>query len=189
MNPSKLTIVNPPAQSALTLPKAKAYLRLENDYTDEDSVIYDMMRFAEERVAFITGRALARTTYRLQIDSFRNVELPKPPFIQVNAITYKDENGTDQTLSTDAYRIRDEQEPAWIEFLDDLPSIEDSVHPISIEYEAGYSPEEVPQSIIQYALMLVSDNYDKDRGTTTAQRLTASPLANAMLTPYIVSEL
>lgn len=191
-HPSKLTITTPPSGSLLALADVKAYLRIDADATHEDAVISDMMEAAVIIAERITGRALLQTVFKLDVDGFRDIELPKPPLVSMDSITYIDEAGDQQPLPADQYRLRDEREPAFVEFIGtDLPKLNaDAVHPISINYTAGYADASaVPAPIKQYAKMLVADNFDLQRGTTTMLKLAHSPLADSLIMPYIVTEL
>lgn len=185
---SKLTRLTTPSADVVTLQQVKDHLKI--DGTDSDTYLGTLISTAVELVYQVTGRQLLTCNYRLDVDSFRDIELPKPPFNALISITYKDENGDTQTLSESSYSIDDAIEPAVISFANDLPNTQADVNlPISISYTTGYADADaIPAMIKHYTLMVVGTMFDTSRTTNSEYALHHTPMADALIRPFIVTE-
>lgn len=185
---SNLKQTTPPSGSVVTLAEVKDHLRIEG--TDEDTYLGRLITVATNLTENLTGRSLLRAVYRLELDDFRDVELPKPPFNAIDSVTYYDSAAQQQTLATSNYRIDDSQEPAVIEFIADKPATDkDRPRPIAVNYSTGYADaDSVPQMIKQYVLMVIGTMYDTSRSGNTEYKLHEAPMSRALISPYIVTE-
>lgn len=59
-----------PSQEPVTLANMKNYLRIDNGFTADDTLIQSLISAARERGEKLTGRALAQRTFRQVLDSF-----------------------------------------------------------------------------------------------------------------------
>lgn len=192
MSQSRLSITTPPVANLLNLADVKAYLRIDADSTHEDTLLNNLMLVATEQVLERTGRALLTTVFSLQIDSFRDVEIPKPPLISIDSVTYYDSAGSQQTLSSSKYELHQGEEPAVLEFLEDLPDLETNrTLPITINFTAGYgaSADDVPESIKTYSKMIVGDLFDGARALSSQYQAHQTHVARMIINPYIVQPL
>jgi hypothetical protein len=124
--------VTAPAVEPVTLADAKAQLRIELAFTNDDSLITDLIIAAREACETEVRQTFISTQWRLHIDGFpfgggyfnRTVrqmgegpmwlpqqgggvfELPKGPLISVQSITYADTNNTAQTVNPSLYRAQ-----------------------------------------------------------------------------------
>ena len=185
---SKLTQTTPPSGSVVTLAEVKEHLRI--DGTDEDTYLGRLITVATNLTENLTGRALLRASYRLEIDDYRDVELPKPPFNAIDSVTYVDVDGQTQTLASGNYRADTSEEPAVIEFIDAKPSTQlTNPRPIAVNYSTGYADANaVPQMIKQYVLMAIGTIYDTSRSSNSEYKLHEAPMSRALIAPYIVVE-
>lgn len=185
---SNLIQTTPPSGSVVTLAEVKDHLRI--DGTDQDTYLGRLITVATALTENQTGRALLRAVYRLDVDDFRDVELPKPPFNAIDSVTYYDSAAQQQTLGASNYRIDATQEPAVIEFIADKPATnQDNPRPISITYSTGYAnAAAVPEMIKQYLLMVIGTIYDTSRSSNTEYKLHESPMSRALISPFIVTE-
>lgn len=188
MNRSKLSITTAPSGSVVTLAEVKQHLRIDSDDTYDDDLLNAYIATAVERSEIITGRALLRTTYKLEIDTWREVQLPKPPFVSITSIKYIDTDGNEQTLSTSDYEIDDAREPTQIYFKVNH-QLHDQLRPIEIVYQAGYTnAAAIPSGIKQYTKMVVCDYYDNARTSSVEKQMMSSGISRSLITPYIVTE-
>jgi uncharacterized phiE125 gp8 family phage protein len=102
-----LNLIAGPLVRPFTLDEVKAHLRVEND--DDDLLILSMMDAAvahlDGRDGWL-GRALVEQTWELALDRFPLcIELPLPPLISVDSITYIDVNGDTVTIDPDKYQV------------------------------------------------------------------------------------
>jgi hypothetical protein len=105
-----LTRITAPAAQPVTLAEAKAFAAIET--TDWDALVASMIAGATAALdgeAGELGRAILEQTWRLDLDGFPAcsgaIELPLPPLISVDEITYLDPAGAEQTLAPTAYRV------------------------------------------------------------------------------------
>lgn len=68
--PAALQIVVPPVVEPVTLAEAKNYLRVDQDITDDDALISELIVAAREYAETYCGRSFANKTYRQSLDSF-----------------------------------------------------------------------------------------------------------------------
>lgn len=160
-----------PASEPITLTEAKAQLRVESDFSDDDVWIATAITVVREQVEALTNRAIMPQSLELAISEFEDVmQLPKPPFSSLASIQYYDENNSIQTLSSSIYQLNDFVEPAEISlaYEQTWPTVYDRPDAIRIAFSAGYADAaSVPASIKQAMLMLLTDLYDNRSAATT----------------------
>lgn len=159
-----------PASEPITLAEAKAQLRVESDFTDDDTWITTAITVVREQVEALTNRALLPQSFELALDGFEDeIQLPKPPFSSLTSIQYYDEDETLQTLASSYYLVNDFAEPAVVtkKTNQTYPSTFDRPDAVRIAFSAGYADaDSVPTSIKQAMLMLLTDLYDNRSATT-----------------------
>lgn len=185
-----LSLVTAPTTEPLTVQEVKDHLRILD--SDEDSLLYTYITAARQFVENQTRRALITQTWDLKLDEFPKfdevIELPKSPIQSVTSITYTDENGDSQTLSTaieDLTSIPARLTPAYQL---DWPTTRDIINAVTIRYVAGYgdSASDVPMAL-RHAIKLCIGHLYENRETSTTLSLSEVPLAfNALIAPYIV---
>lgn len=132
-------IVPPPA--IITLDEAKAHLRV--DASDDDALIAGMTMGATAALDGPTGwlgRALGVQQLEVSIPHPRGnwIELPFPPIISIDAVTYDDSSGAEQTVSPATYALR----RGGIRLLSgSWPAAEDGIR---VRYTAGYQSSDSP---------------------------------------------
>jgi uncharacterized phiE125 gp8 family phage protein len=146
------------------LSEAKAQLRVESDFTDDDTWINTAITVVREQVESFTNRALMPQSFELAISEFSDeIELPKPPYSSLSSIQYYDLDNVLQTLSSSYYLVNDYTEPAIISKKTDqtYPDTYDRPDAVRIAFSSGYADAaSVPSSIKQAMLMLLTDLYD-----------------------------
>jgi uncharacterized phiE125 gp8 family phage protein len=196
-----VTLINviPPAEDVLTLAEVKAHLRVDDD--DEDDLIAGLIATATAQLDGrdgLLGRALATQTWRLTLDAFPcEIGVPLPPLLAVDAITYLDADGAEQTLPEDQYqviglggtdpvRIRPVYGQTW-------PSTRCQPEAVSVQFTAGYvdaeaSPAElaVPDPIRTAMLLHVAHLYEH-REAVASSGLAQLPMGyDALVSSYRV---
>jgi uncharacterized phiE125 gp8 family phage protein len=195
-----VTIVEPPAERMVTLDEAKAHLRVDHD--DDDALIEAYILAAEQRIdgpRGICGRCFQPQKLRVAFHSFGEcIELPFPPLISVDSITYLDSNGDEQTFAeTGNWRVigvGSEQGASIVPLYGvEWPSLLATADPdlVRVTFNAGYiatsSPEnnKVPETVRAAVKLIVSDWYEFRSSTVIGT--TAAPLphgAEMLLAPY-----
>jgi uncharacterized phiE125 gp8 family phage protein len=128
-----------PTVEPVSLTQAKLWCRI--DGTTDDSLIAGLISAARDYCQQYEGRAYTEQTITAYTDNFKSIiSLPMPPVISVTSVKYRDEDDVWQTLSTDYYTLRNDIEPAYIEF--DLTGLSYTLagepNQIEIIYKAGY---------------------------------------------------
>jgi len=169
----RVTVITPP-EPFITVEEAKARVRVLAD--DEDGLIEDLIASATAHLDGPDGwlgRALGRQTLEARGDFFRDRRwyLPYPPVIEIEALTYLDHDGVEQTLDPTAYELRGH----LIEraFATRWPLVRCDDESVRVLYTAGY--DAVPRPICAAILLMVGDLY-ANRETTVAS-------ANSIIVP------
>lgn len=167
-----LTRQTAPAVEPVTLPEAKAHLRV--DTSDDDTYIGTLITAAREWCEQYLDRTLVHTQWVMRFDKFpdsgiKPVELPRPPMVTSGTatavtVTFTTEPGATSTYSTAEYRVDRFATPGTV-----LPIYGTTWTPhrqddnaISVTWWAGYGPTgaSVPAAIKHAMLMLVGHWYE-----------------------------
>jgi len=119
------------------------------------------------------------------------IYLPYSPLSSVNSIKYIDENGTQQTLASNAYKVDLISEPARLlpAYGTAWPATRNEVSAVEITLTAGWpSAAEVPQPIKSWILLRIGAMYENRESDMILQRGTVDslPFVDALLAPYRV---
>lgn len=150
------------ASEVLSLATAKAHLRVETAFTDDDTLITALISVARDEAELITQRAIGAQTITLCASSFAGLELRHPPITAVTSITYADENGDSQTLSTSVYYVDYASEVARVRLKDGQvwPQLHAQGDTVQVVYTAGYTAGNVPPLIKQWMLLRIGSLYE-----------------------------
>lgn len=150
-----LRLKTAPAADPVALADVKAHLNIA--HSDDDAMLGEYIANAVEtldgRDGYL-GRALVTQVWTLTLPAFtREIILPLPPCQSVDAITYADIAGDEQTLDPSLYNVTrlNSAEPSriWTEDPDGWPATE-ALNPeaVTVEFTAGYGdPADVPAPI------------------------------------------
>ena len=152
-----------PASEPITLTDAKAHLRVETDFTEDDAIIGTFISAARESCEARTGRQLVTATYALRLSGFPcgdSIEIPKPPLVDVTSIAYVDTDGATQALSTDVYEVDHYTTPGRVvlKYGQVWPATRSQRNAVAITFVAGY--EAAPQLLKQGMLMRIAHWYE-----------------------------
>lgn len=157
-----LTRTVDPTVEPVSLDTAKRHCRIVTD--DENDRVSSWIRVARETAEQQLGRALYTQTWVLTLQDWADVIwLPMAvPAQSVSTVKYYDSDGTQQTLSSAAYVLDSQQEPAlllrapnqtWPTLQSDRATAR-----IEITYVAGFNAiAKVPEPIVQGMLLLIGD--------------------------------
>lgn len=177
-----LTVVTPPSVEPVSLTEAKLHLRV--DHSIEDTLITALIQTAREKAEAFTRKRFIETQLRLDLDRFPlgggPIRLPYPPLIEVDSITYLDEDGDQVTLDDAAYRVVNDPQGATIEpeFDYSWPVTRDVGAAVSVTYKAGYgdSAATVPGVIKTAMLLLIAHWYENREAVVVGTIAGALPL-------------
>lgn len=188
-----LTLKTPPSSEPVSLKEAKNHCRVDDDITNDDSLIRSMIVAARQAAETFTRRQLITATYELRFDGFPyTICPPMPPLISVVSIKYQDTDDAEQTVDSGDYqvdkystvgRIRPKQDKSW-------PSTYVGMGVVVVEYTAGYGAREnVPEQIIAAILLIVGHLYEHREDVIVGTGAVTIPRgANDLLYPFRVTD-
>jgi uncharacterized phiE125 gp8 family phage protein len=175
-----------PDQPVITLAQAKLHLRV--DFDDDDDLINAIITVAQEYAEERLGRTLINTGWRLTVDQFSPaIELPNPPCISVQAVSYIDSTGTERTLDPCCYLLDSVAEPAYLVPAPGYswPASQDRINAVWVDYSAGYgsTAANVPTPIVQWCKLAIGDMYE-NRNRSSDKPSVPQNFADALLDTY-----
>ncbi len=177
-----------PGGLVITLDEAKTHLRVTS--TQEDADILAKLAEAQGAVEDMLGRALSSQQYRLSLAAFHDViELPRPPLITVDSVTYYDENDASQTLDAAEFIVDSDAEPARIYPTDDgWPSLSSTIRPaVLISYTCGHSKDRPAEpAVVNVVKLLLGYAYENREAMITGTIVTELPFVQAFLRSHRV---
>jgi uncharacterized phiE125 gp8 family phage protein len=184
-----LQLITAPAVEPVTLPEAKAHLRVL--HSAEDTLIEGLVKAARIHIEATTGRALVTQTWDFWLPAFPVsgvVELPKPPLQTVTWVKYRDLDGVEQTLDAADYLVVAPGLIGTVELAPDAdwPATQTRQQAIAVRFVAGYgaAADSVPADL-RAALLLMAEHLYYNRGAVTAENLKATPMGvDALLGPH-----
>lgn len=180
-----LTLVTPPAVEPVSLGDLKAHLRVDVD--KDDLLINRIGIAAREHVEEISGQQLIQATYdrcltgfpsrgceyNFYQDDYRNqktyvervaIRLPKPPLVSITSISYVDENGTPQVLSSSNYQVDAKSRPGFVVPAYGLtwPGARRQPQAVTVRFVAGHSATAagVPEIMIAWICLVAGALYE-----------------------------
>lgn len=159
-------VTEEPIENAITTADAKAFLRV--DTSDEDTIIADCIKAAEDYCQQELGLALMDQEITVKLDGFPDVRylyLPMTNLLSVTSVSYIDDNGDSQTYTD--YTENTYSTPGKITNNALVwPNTKDVSGSVTVVYRAGFKAYEtgltnpVPHGIRQAMLMLITHFYD-----------------------------
>lgn len=181
-----LKLITAPASEPVTLPEAKAHLRITQ--SSEDTLITALIVAARQGAEHMTGRALMPQTWELALDEFEaEISIPMPPLASITSVKYVDTAGVLQTMAESAYQLDTHSTPARLlpAYGTCWPSTRDQANAVLIRYEAGYANAgAVPQEIKQWMLLRIGMLYENRESVVAGSALSEVPYVDCLLDPY-----
>ena len=158
--------------STVSVTEAKLWAHIDSDA--DDTNIAFMITAARQWAEDYTGHVFINTSKTVKLDRFYDqIELHGTPLSSVTSITYLDEDGAEQTLSTDTYNVDTTSKPGMVTLAYDetWPAIQNVHNAVTINYVSGYgaSASDVPSKFKSAIMMLVA-NMDVHREATSCVR-------------------
>jgi len=178
-----------PSVYPVSVADIKTHLRIDATDTTHDDYIESLMVAIVDRVESFLGRKLITQTWDLKFSSWQDLieddnELPRVlPFGQTQSITsivYKDEDGNNQTISTDYYTLTlagTDAARIVFNYDDDLDDFDWpdlwSVDQITVRLVCGYGATgaAVPAPIKTAILLMVGDLFNDEDSSFAIEHL------------------
>ena len=165
-------VISVPASEPITLSEAKNYLKVEDSYTDDDTLITAIITSVRQYIERYLSTALITQTIEEKWDYIdvrnyqvrQNFNLGVNPVQSVTSITYIDTDGDSQTWSASEYVVDTHRQVARIGIKNGYtwPSIQDEINALTVTYVAGYGDagSDVPGNILQAMRYLIATYYE-----------------------------
>jgi len=181
-----LARVTPPAVEPVTLSEAKAHLRVDADFTEDDVYVQSLISAARHHVETVCDVSLIRSHWQMKFDLFpaRDIPLPRPP-IATGPITlsYVPIGGGAHVPYTDFVEDRSSIpaviRPDWNDF---WPNARGAENDIIVTFWAGYgdSPSSVPTPA-RHAMLMLAGSWYMHRESIVQGSLNPAPHAVDLL--------
>ena len=189
----KLVLKTAPASTVISLAEAKAFLRIDSDYDDDDNYITSLINVATGVVEEFTRRRLITQTYNLFYDEFPPyIDLQVGDVASVSGIKYYDESNTLVTLHNSNYDVDTKVRPGRIYQSEtgDFPNTYERPNAVEVEFVVGGAASDVPAPIVQAIYIIVGRYYENRQDVVTGTIASELPLmVDHLLTPYRLLEL
>lgn len=185
-----LKLITAPAERPVSLAEARLHLRV--DHQDEDELIAGLLDAAIAHLEGkdgVLGRALVTQTWELILDHLPDeaIQIPLAPLQSVTSVRYYDTANALQTLAPALYYVDTANEPGWVTRVSAAtwPETFDGANSVLVRFVAGYGAASAVPGPIKAAIKLLVGHLYRNREATTAEALTATPMAvDALTAPY-----
>ena len=172
----------------VSLAEAKAWLR--EDMSENDALITGLIAAAADLVErqtgeVVSGRRVVTASYRV---FGLQIVLPRWPLVAVQSVQYDAINGTEATISSGAWRVREAAgRPSIIPAAgEEWPALEPTRGTVRVAAMVGYETRaDVPEALRQAVLMLVANWYNNREAVVVGTISSPLPLGvSALLRPF-----
>ena len=167
----KLVLKTGPTSTVISLAEAKAFLRVDSDYDDDNTYITSLINVATQVVEEFTRRRLMTQTYN---------------------IFYDETNNSIQTLAASNYDVDTKVRPGRIYESEngDFPNTFERPNAIEVEFVVGSAASDVPAPIVQAMYIVIGRYYENRQDVVMGTQVNELPLmVEHLLTPYRLLEL
>lgn len=191
---NQITTVSNPVCEPVSLPSAKAHLRI--DGSDSDTLINSLIKAAREWVENYCQRSLVQRTYRADVPYFASrYRLPMSPFASLTSVKYYTPDSPQVLTTLDANTYRSNLGKSEIYLNADgytIPSTSTRHDAVQITFVAGESPStDSPQdhaanvsSAVKAAILLVIGDLFENREMSSTLRIQQLPTVEMLLSSY-----
>ena len=201
--------------SAVATSDQKSFMRV--DFSDDDTLIGELIKVAQNNVEEYTGRAITQQTLQLFLDrlpyyrdenlregvytapdlnvSADYIVLPKPPVASITHVKYYSNDSTASTFAASNYFADVDSTSARVVLKNGVswPTLSElrQANAYEVQYVAGYgnSASDVPTPIIQ-AIKLLTTHLYENREMVTSMSVNSIPYTvGQLLQPYRVIRL
>jgi uncharacterized phiE125 gp8 family phage protein len=155
-----------PLVEPVTVSEAKAHLRVDEEFTDDDLYIQSLITSARIHVENVSDRTLIRSKWQIKLDLFPSwdIELPRPPLMaDAVEVTYIPSGSVYSPVSFTDFRTDRDSTPAVIrpQWNGTWPSARGAENDVTVSYWAGFgeSGQSVPAPARHCILLMVGHWY------------------------------
>jgi uncharacterized phiE125 gp8 family phage protein len=154
-------VVTPPASPLVDIDTLRAHLKVDDTFEDALIGVYaGAVAGTMDGPGGDLGRSFGAQVLKVTYDAFAaSLEIPFPPLRQVDWVKYLDDDGAEQTLSTDVYEVVPFEDRHVVQLKPSQlwPCIPQRSDAVSIQFQAGYAT--LPARYAAAVLLMVHDLY------------------------------
>lgn len=149
------TLVSQSGSEPVTTAEAKAQLSIAASDTAHDTRLSRLITAARQKYEYDTHTNLLAATYDDTFDRlYDSMRLTQRPVSSVSSVKYYDEDGVQQTLSTDVYSFDSALQEIRLDVQQSWPDTQQRWDSVVVRYVTGYST--VPETAKHAILLLVA---------------------------------
>jgi hypothetical protein len=172
----KTIVLSAPAIDPSALLLAKAQLRIEPAFTDDDDYITALIRVALDRCENYCNRFFSIQDIKILFQGEVPLVVDLPYFeLTVTSITYTDTNNALQTLAPSNYIV---------DAVNQTITFSNSINSLNYQIFATTSAPAVAAAVTQAAALMITDMYELRTETVIGASIAENPAVKALLYPY-----
>lgn len=165
----------------VSLALAKEQLRIEADFTAEDTLIQSMIDAAVGAAEDYMGAKIVDSDVVMNLNTLDVVINIPIPVRSITSLKYFPNTGAEITMPDTGYKLLKFGKENGIRIIKEtVPETDTRYDAVTVTFKSGYASGSVPKPIIQAVLLQISDMYDR-REDRVEVPLTAS---TKLLRPY-----
>lgn len=169
---------DPPASEPVELAAAKAHARVYVD--DDDDELTAFIVAARQMTEKATKRQLVSAEWKLVLPCFPGgayFELPRPPLVSVDSITYYDLDDVEQTLDSAVYRAvtLGHYGSVHLKYGQDWPATYSRPDAVTVTYTAGYGDAAAVPAVLKQGIMMRVAHWYRNKEATIEATLMQVP--------------
>ena len=189
----KLVLKTAPTSTVISLAEAKAFLRIDSDYDDDNTYITSLINVATRVVEEFTRRRLVTQTFNIFYDEFPPyIDLQVGEVASVTHVKYYDTSNVQQTLGASNFDVDTKIRPGRIYESEngDFPDTFERPNAVEVEFVVGGAASDVPEPIKMAMYLIIGRYYENRQDVVTGTIASELPLmVDHLLTPYRLLEL
>lgn len=177
-----LNRISGPEVEPVTLTEAKAHLRIDSDFVQDDDYLQSLITAARFNVEAVIDRTLIRSKWQIKFDYFPSWDIPlqRPPIAFGDiVVTYVPAQSPGTTVTLTGYRVDRDSTPAVIrpEWNGTWPSARGAENDVTVTYWAGWDgPSQCPKPA-KHAILLMLGHWYANREAVVAGGMSPVPMA------------
>lgn len=182
-----------PTAEPVSLAEAQLHLRLDTSGSPpshpDDTLVETLITAARENAEQYTGVTISQATYQVKSAvTDEQISLQTYPVTEIASVTYEDNDGTVQTVSSDDYYVDNFYRPARLIFKRNSPSFDTTVT-FTAGYTDGQSPNPypTPASVKAAILLMLGNLYENRESVAGTQSYERPQSATYLLTPHRIN--
>lgn len=179
--------ITEPVIEPVSLAEAKAHLRIDADFTDDDMYVQSLITAARIHVETVSDRTLILSQWQMKLDTFPawDIELPRPP-IATGPITvsYIPSDGVYETVPFTNFREDRDATPAVIrpQWNGSWPTCRGAENDVTITYWAGYGDSATSAPVpARHCILMMAAHWFANREAVVQGGMNPVPMAVEVL--------